>query len=280
MAPTTIKHASLALALLASAASASSAAGVGFSPRQAGPTEEYINSVCRPQLSESADTTSAFVVPPCIAIETIEGLCKPNGTSPLALEAHAQCMCKGSFFSQWKGCQACQVFHGARSERDVAHFDLALGLASTALCGAGAGAKPTAAFQSLFESADYAAPSPSTGATTSKDAKPSDPAVSLYFTPTGSSWGPGAITGSATAATASGGDASPTPTASGTGGGSGSGSNTSSSTRGGSGSGSNSPQTSTTVSTTAAPGAAAPTAAAGVKGMLLAVAGGAMVAAL
>lgn len=281
MALTTVKRASLALALLASAASASTTHN-NISPRQES-QEGYINSVCRPQLPDSADASSAFVVPPCIAVETIEGLCAPNGTSssssspsPLALEAHAQCMCKGSFFSQWRGCQACQVYHGARSERDVAHFEAALDMASAALCGGGG--KPTAAFQVLFESADYAAPHPSTGATTSNDAAPSDPAVSLYFTPTASSWGAGAITGSATAATAESSPSSPSlssspPSQTGAGG-----SATTKTSTGNGGSSSSSGQPTTTVSTTPAPGVAAPTA--GVRGMLMAaVAGGAMAAA-
>ncbi|KAH7026061.1 uncharacterized protein B0I36DRAFT_329799 [Microdochium trichocladiopsis] len=271
----TKKHASLAsLALLTAAASASAL----VSPRQASSSQEdYINSVCRPPLAEDADTSSAFVVPPCIAVETIEGLCQPNGTSPLALEAHAQCMCGSTFFSQWRGCQACQVFHGARSEREVAHFEAALVIASSELCGAAA--TPTAPFPVLFSSADFVAPYPSTGATTSRDAKPSDPAVSLYFTPSGSSWGAGAITGSATAATATGGGLTLTLTASDSDSDSSSsaGTTASRSTTGGSSPSSNQQST---ISTTSAPGMAAPTAGAGVKGLLLAVAGGAMVAAL
>lgn len=274
----TMKHASFAaLALLSTSASASS---LLLTPRQA-PTEDYINSVCRPELPEDTNTSSAFVVPPCIAVETIESLCQPNGTSPLALEAHAQCMCGGTFFSQWRGCQDCQVFHGARSEQDVDHFAAALAIASKALCGA----KPTAKFQELFESANYVAPYPTTGASTSKDAKPSDAAVSLYFTPSASSWGPGPITGSATGATGSAGSSQPTATFTGgetngppvdTGSGSsqptGTTTTTSRPVAGQSGS--------TTISTTAAPGMAAPTAGAGVRGLLIAVAGGAMAAVL
>lgn len=47
---------------------------------------EYINSVCSPE----GDFTSGNI-PPCIDIINIEAACQPNGTSSLALEAHAQC---------------------------------------------------------------------------------------------------------------------------------------------------------------------------------------------
>jgi hypothetical protein len=47
--------------------------------------DDYLTSVCSPN-------STAAELPPCVSITNIEGLCQPNGTSPLALEAHAQCM--------------------------------------------------------------------------------------------------------------------------------------------------------------------------------------------
>jgi hypothetical protein len=48
--------------------------------------QSYLNSVCSPS------EWSGDEVPPCIEIVTIEAACTPNGTSSLALEAHAQCV--------------------------------------------------------------------------------------------------------------------------------------------------------------------------------------------
>ena len=152
--------------------------------------------VCQPPVEEGE------VIPPCTSIETIEIACLPNGTSSIFLEAHAQCMCGGSFFADWVGCRSCLVAHGFLAERGAAKFKSALAVVSSHMCSDSA---PTAPFQSLFESAAAAQPEPTTGATTTQ----SDPLsgstdVSLYYTAPDSQ-GPGPITGSATSATGTGG---------------------------------------------------------------------------
>ena len=152
--------------------------------------------VCQPPVEQGE------VIPPCTSIETIEVACLPNGTSSIFLEAHAQCMCGGSFFADWVGCRSCLTAHGFLAERDAARFNSALAVVSRDMCGDSA---PTVPFQSLFESAAAAQPEPTTGATTTR----SDPLsgstdVSLYYTAPDSQ-GPGPITGSATSATGTGG---------------------------------------------------------------------------
>jgi hypothetical protein len=158
--------------------------------RQAPSSEEaYIASVCTPN--------STSLVPPCTEIITIQGACEPNGTLPIDYLAHQQCMCSGSFFSNWLGCLNCQYVHGARSEAEVQAFDGILASASNALCTG----TPTASFAAIFSSISEAAPQSASGAATVfSDQFPSMTAISLYFTVTGAQ-GPGAITGSATAAT-------------------------------------------------------------------------------
>ncbi len=47
---------------------------------------DYEDEVCHPVTESGSDT-----VPPCLELVTIETLCTPNGTSPLALKAHQQC---------------------------------------------------------------------------------------------------------------------------------------------------------------------------------------------
>ena len=76
---------------------------------------DYVKLVCSPK------TEAGGPVPPCVEIAVIESACTPNGNTSLALEAHAQCMCKGSYFSDWIGCQNCLLAHGARSPRDIAY---------------------------------------------------------------------------------------------------------------------------------------------------------------
>jgi hypothetical protein len=50
---------------------------------------DYLNSVCSPDAPEGGFPSGD--IPPCIDIVNIEDACQPNGTSSLALEAHAQC---------------------------------------------------------------------------------------------------------------------------------------------------------------------------------------------
>lgn len=151
------------------------------------------DSICYPKSSDG-DVTA-----PCVEINNIASACQPNGTEPLAYEAHAQCMCNGSYFEDWVGCQKCLVAHGFRNERDIIHYENVLTAASNGLCTG----TPTAAFQSYFASAESnseAAGYATTGDTVSSDKFPGKTAVSLYYSPTASQ-GPGAITGSAASAT-------------------------------------------------------------------------------
>lgn len=90
--------------------------------------DEYWRQMCYP-----ADFTEAQV-PPCFSIDNIEAACQPNGTSPLAHAAHAQCMCGGSFFREWAGCQNCLFVHGQRSGLEMAHYSAILTAASRELC--------------------------------------------------------------------------------------------------------------------------------------------------
>ena len=138
-------------------------------------------------------------VPPCIMIEVVERACTPNGTDALDYEAHAQCMCNGSYFDDWYGCQNCLRVHGVRNERDNAFWGSVMSAASEALCTG----TPTADLQSLFASvqSNTAIPAVTTGNTQTSDQFPEETAVSLYYTPTVPQ-GPGRISGSATAATA------------------------------------------------------------------------------
>jgi hypothetical protein len=157
--------------------------------------------VCKPAVPASDP------VPPCVDIEIIEALCYPNGTGGLFLEAHAQCMCRGSYFAEWTACRQCLFLHGRLSERDLAFYKSIATVASTALCGflsSPETARPTAIFRDLFTSAEAAIASPTTGAVVPTDQARGNDDVALYFTPSGSP-GPGPITGSATAATGSGG---------------------------------------------------------------------------
>ncbi|CAD0085101.1 unnamed protein product [Aureobasidium mustum] len=159
--------------------------------RQNDPTEQYIREVCYP------DTTSP--VPPCQAIINIESACQPNGTTPSAYEAHQQCMCNGGYFPNWSGCLNCEYVHGTRSEAVREAFENIISSASSSFCGA---STPTAVFAQYFSAVSDASPQTATGAaTTVSDQYPSQTAVSLYYTATGNQ-GPGAITGSATQATA------------------------------------------------------------------------------
>lgn len=139
---------------------------------------------------------STGTVAPCQEIYNIEQACQPNGTAPIDYEAHAQCMCKGSYFQDWAGCQKCLLAHGLRSERDNIRYNNIINAASKALCTG----TPTAAFPSYFASAESTAPAVTTGNTASSDRFPGKTEVSLYYTPTVSQ-GPGVITGSAASAT-------------------------------------------------------------------------------
>ncbi|KAK8055392.1 hypothetical protein PG993_000619 [Apiospora rasikravindrae] len=240
--------------------------------RTDGGEDAYIQKVCYPPAPKNGFASGQ--VPPCISIDSIANACQPSGTSPLALEAHAQCMCGGSYFSDYLGCQRCLVLHGARSERDDAYWASVLAVASSALCTG----TPTASFQKIFESAGASVVGPTTGGTASSDAKSGETAASLYFTAKGSQ-GPGSITGSATGATAT---ATSTPKETGSWTAGASAKTTSGSSSGSESSVANSEasdSTATGSSTTPTGNVAAPTGVACAKGLLMAMAGGALVAA-
>ncbi|KAB5554690.1 hypothetical protein GE09DRAFT_137165 [Coniochaeta sp. 2T2.1] len=189
----------------------------------------YLDEVCKPLTKSPSDT-----VPPCVEIETIETLCIPNGTAPIYLAAHQQCMCGGSYFAEWPACQSCLLFHGLRSEREVAQYHGVLSAASSSFCDA---ATPTAIFADVFASVQSTFPVPTTGGTVSSDRAKGETAVSLYYTAAGKQ-GPGQITGSAATATPTTTTTQrvvTTPTKSGTTGGAGGGGSGSQTTGGGGG---------------------------------------------
>ncbi|OLN85952.1 hypothetical protein CCHL11_05435 [Colletotrichum chlorophyti] len=154
-------------------------------------TPPYQDVVCKPQ-------TSNGPLPPCVQIENIEAACQPNGTDSIHLEAHAQCMCRGSFFAEKLGCERCLYVHGIRSEADLAYYSGVLSSASNALCTG----TPTAAFATVYSNIEVAATRATSGLATSRsDQAPSNTAISLYYTASGPQ-GPGSITGAAASATA------------------------------------------------------------------------------
>lgn len=173
-------------------------------------------------------------------------------------------VCSGSYFPEWLGCRQCLFDHGGLSERNLTYYASVIATASSLLCSA---SSPTAPFATLFASAAAKVPIPTTGGTVLSDVASGDTAVSVYYTATGSQ-GPGRITGSATAATATGAVSSGT--------GSGAATKTSSAGSGSSktaaaGSGSSSSSSANFAGPTAAPAA---------KNVLLALAGGAIMAAI
>ncbi|KYG41234.1 hypothetical protein M433DRAFT_8117 [Acidomyces richmondensis BFW] len=158
--------------------------------RRQNPEEQYIATVCTPNITNP--------VPPCTQIISIQEECQPNGTEPLDYIASQECMCNGGFFSNWIGCLNCQYVHGARSLAVSSAFQNIISSASNALCTG----TPTAGFAAIFSSISDSAPQVVSGAATmTSDQFPSQSAVSLYYTASGPQ-GAGAITGSATLATA------------------------------------------------------------------------------
>ncbi|ODA80237.1 hypothetical protein RJ55_03195 [Drechmeria coniospora] len=132
---------------------------------------------------------------PCVSISKIETACVANGTDDVALEAHGRCMCGGSFFDDWRGCQRCLLAHGFRSDRDNLYWANVLSVASEALCTG----TPTAEFSAIFASAEAnpdKAPLATTGDTKSVDSFPGRTDVSLYYTASVTQ-GPGSVPPSA-----------------------------------------------------------------------------------
>ncbi|KZL72162.1 collagen-like protein mcl1 [Colletotrichum incanum] len=174
-------------AMLPSAAEAWSVPALLDSRQNSRPYQEV---VCKPEVGSGSQ------LPPCVQIENIEVTCKPNGTDPIYLEAHAQCMCGGSFFAEKLACERCLFVHGLRSERSLAYYSGVLSSASNALCTG----TPTAAFATIYSNIEVAATPITTGATATSDQAPSNTAISLYYTASGPQ-GPGSITGEAASAT-------------------------------------------------------------------------------
>ncbi|KAF6832860.1 hypothetical protein CPLU01_05949 [Colletotrichum plurivorum] len=160
--------------------------------------------LCKPE-------TSSGNVPPCVQIESIEAACQPNGTQSIYLEAHAQCMCGGSFFAAKLGCERCLFVHGLRSERELAFYSGVLSSASNALCTG----TPTAAYAAIYSNIEVAATPVTTGATATSDRAQGNTAISLYYTASGPQ-GPGSITGAAASATNTGGSTTASETSEGT----------------------------------------------------------------
>ncbi|TEA20523.1 hypothetical protein C8034_v001756 [Colletotrichum sidae] len=156
------------------------------------------DAVCRPDVSGGQ-------LPPCVQVENIEIACAPNGTESIYLEAHAQCMCGGSFFAEKLGCERCLRSHGLRSERDFAFYSGILASASNALCSG----TPTAAFATVYSNIEAAATPVTTGATARSTV--TNTAISVYYTPSGPQ-GPGSITGAAASATNTGAQTTAEPT--------------------------------------------------------------------
>ncbi|OHE95319.1 hypothetical protein CORC01_09330 [Colletotrichum orchidophilum] len=209
----------------------------------------YQDVVCKPQTGPGAQ------LPPCVQIENIELACTPNGTNPIDYEAHAQCICGGSFFAEKLACERCLTIHGLRSQRSLAFYSGVLSSASNSLCTG----TPTAVFASIYSVIEAAATPVTTGATATSDQAPSNTAISLYYTATGPQ-GPGTITGAAASATAVASPTTTSPSATATG-----------SASGGSGS---SPTRASTATTGTASGAAATTTTAGSGAMPAYAAGG------
>ncbi|KAF2666397.1 hypothetical protein BT63DRAFT_428169 [Microthyrium microscopicum] len=169
--------------------------------RRAAPSQDYLNSMCSPNI------TNPTVIPPCISIVSIEAGCKPNGTASVDYQASAECLCNApsTYFADWTACRKCLEVHGGLSEREYNGYLLQASAASSSMCTG----TPTTDIAGVFKSAKVTGTP--TGATSRTDSFPSDSAVSLYYTPSGKQ-GLGAISGSATAATASTGSGSASTT--------------------------------------------------------------------
>lgn len=135
-------------------------------PRQSsGVNQDYINSVCSPNVTSSTGT-----LPPCISITNIESQCQPNGTQPIDYLASAQCLCNApsTFFADWQGCRRCLYIHGALDQQDLDTYSVIISSASQALCTG----TPTAEFAAVFSSVANTVARVTSGATVSSDQYP------------------------------------------------------------------------------------------------------------
>ena len=154
---------------------ASSLAGRQDDPATNGPVP--------PECYPTSEVAPGGTRPPCPELWAIEAACEPSGTGQAALDRHAQCMCQGSYFDDYVGCQSCLRVHGTRSERDTNYWNSVLAVASSALCGG----SPTAVFPEVFSSVQAdpnAVPQPTSGATQTSNQYPGQTDVSLYYTAT------------------------------------------------------------------------------------------------
>jgi hypothetical protein len=139
--------------------------------------EDYDTRIC---FSDIEDTG---IIPPCISLEVIEGICLPNGTELEDYTAHAECMCQSSFFMNWRDCQSCLLDHGPNFPGDDVYWDGMISLVSKSVCQG----TPTADFDFIFSSARaYMRETPvaTAGGTRSSDGFPGKKDVSLYDTAT------------------------------------------------------------------------------------------------
>lgn len=169
--------------------------GLTPTPRTLLPRSNATLSVCNPGIP-----APGAPMPPCAHIEYIETMCWPKGPSPLHYDNHSQCMCNGSFFPEWLGCQECLFVHGLRDERESAFYGAVLSGASERLCTG----TPAVPFRSLFAEVEATAERVTAGATTKVDRYPGNSDVGLYYTPSGKQ-GMGPVTGSAATVTMEGG---------------------------------------------------------------------------
>ncbi|KAH8170628.1 hypothetical protein LIA77_09409 [Sarocladium implicatum] len=82
---------------------------------------------------------------PCNQIAIIESTCMQRGIS---FPDHQLCMCSGSYFSDWRGCQACLRVQGVRGEGEVQYWQNIMDGASSSLCDSGA--EPTTWLNEMF----------------------------------------------------------------------------------------------------------------------------------
>ncbi|KAL7799030.1 hypothetical protein V8C37DRAFT_398866 [Trichoderma ceciliae] len=70
---------------------------------------------------------------PCVEVIFRDNTCHFGATEPNYSKAHAECMCNGTNFVDWIGCQQCLLDHGFHSEDNI-YWSKILSAASEALC--------------------------------------------------------------------------------------------------------------------------------------------------
>ena len=82
---------------------------------------------------------------PCVQIRIIEPICMQRGIS---YRDHQRCMCEGSYFRDWNGCQACLRVQGVYGEGSVRRWESIMDSASSSLCDSDA--EPTMFLNEMF----------------------------------------------------------------------------------------------------------------------------------